>query len=203
MGRFNDRWSGSPETVDRALVIACAVIWLLVVGMGVAAAVALADLGQGRAAAESASGTPWLLYVVIGVSALVIVAAVPLLLRARQAAEADGAAEPTATAVARRAAPLADRGSPGYAEPPAPAAGESAPPAGALDRIWLRCGVGVLAAMGAALLAVAVAAYMLAVDSDTGAWVALGVAAAITAVMAVIPALSLREVHALTELGRD
>jgi len=197
MGGLSSRWSGTPQSLDRALVIACAAIWLLVVGMGVAAAVALADLGRGHSAGESGSGTSWLLYVVIAVSALVIVLAVPLLLRARNAATA-GAPDPAAAPPRRAAVLPADHESPGYVEPNR---GRAAPkvPGDVLDRIWLRCGAGVIAATGAAMLAVALAAYLLAVDSDTAAWVALGVSALITAAMCAIPVLSLRQLQA--ELG--
>ena len=55
----------------------------------VAATVALVDLGRGHPESSSHSGTPWLLYAVIGVSALVIIGAIPLLVRARRAALAD------------------------------------------------------------------------------------------------------------------
>jgi len=195
MGTLTSRWPGTPQSLDRALVIACAAIWLLVVGMGVAAAVALTDLGRGRSAGESGSGTSWLLYVVIAVSALVIVLAVPLLLRARNAATA--VTQDPAAAPPRRAAALPAE-SPGYVEPNR-AKGTPKVPGDVLDRIWLRCGTGVIAATGAAMLAVALAAYLLAVDADTAAWVALGIAALVTAAMCAIPVLSLRQLQA--ELG--
>ncbi|HNM85561.1 MAG TPA: DUF2561 family protein, partial [Mycobacterium sp.] len=99
----------------------------------------------------------------------------------------------------RTPAPLTDDGSPGYVEPPrAPVEGPV--PDDVLDRIWMRCGVGILAATGAAMLAIALAAYLLAVESETGAWVALGVAALPTIAMCVIPALSLRELRSALEL---
>jgi len=200
MGGLSSRWSGTPQSLDRALVIACAAIWLLVVGMGVAAAVALADLGRGHSAGESGSGTSWLLYVVIAVSASVIALAIPLLLRARRAAvvATDGGG---AAAAPSRPAPvlLVDHESPGYVVPSRVPV-EGPVPDDLLDRIWMRCGVGILAVMGAAMLAVALAAYLLAVASETGAWVALGVAAVLTIAMSVIPALSLRVLRAELEL---
>ena len=150
MGRLTSRWPGTPQSLDRALVIACAAIWLLVVGMGVAAAVALADLGRGHSAGESDSGTSWLLYVVIAVSALVIVLAVPLLLRARNAATSV-TQDPAATPPPRAAALPADHESPGYVEPNRAKATPKVP-GDVLDRIWLRCGAGVIAATGAAML---------------------------------------------------
>ncbi len=197
MGRLTSRWPGTPQSLDRALVIACAAIWLLVVGMGVAAAVALADLGRGHSAGESGSGTSWLLYVVIAVSALVIVLAVPLLLRARNAATSV-TPDPAATPPRRAAALPADHESPGYVEPNRAKATPKVP-GDVLDRIWLRCGAGVIAATGAAMLAVTLAAYLLAVDSDTAAWAVLGIAALVTAAMCAIPVLSLRQLQA--ELG--
>src|SRR5512135_1730439 len=78
------------ETVDRALLGACAVVWLAVIGVSVAAVVALAELASGRAGDSAPdSGTPWGLYVVIGISAAIILASIPLLLRARRAAQQD------------------------------------------------------------------------------------------------------------------
>ena len=65
------------ESVDRALLAVCAVVWLAVIGVGVAAIVALVELGSGRAGDPAArSGTPWGLYVVIGISAVMIPATV-------------------------------------------------------------------------------------------------------------------------------
>ena len=55
-----------------------------------------------------------------------------------------------------------------------------------LDRVWLRGTTSLLAAMGLALTAVAVATYLLAVSSDTAAWAALGVAGVITVAMPAI-----------------
>ena len=76
------------ETVDRALLGTCAVVWLAVIGVSVAAMVALVELAAGRAGDPAPdSGTPWGLYVVIGVSAVIILASIPLLLRARRAAQ--------------------------------------------------------------------------------------------------------------------
>ena len=60
-------------------------------------------------------------------------------------------------------------------------------PAGPTDRVLLRCAASIFAAMGLALIGVATATYLLAVGSDTAAWVAIGFAAVITAAM---PAVS-------------
>lgn len=197
MTRFSDvsdRLSGSPEAVDRALITACAVVWLLVLGMGVAATVALVDLGRGHPAGADGGGTPWLLYVIIAVSAVVIAVAIPLLLRARRAALADQA--PGGSTVVAVHAPAVDRDPPGYPGPMPARHSTSALPAELLDRMWLRCGLGVLTATGAAMLAVALATYLLAVEADAGAWSAIAVAAVITVAMTAIPVLLLRQLQA-------
>lgn len=187
----------SPEVTDRILLGACAAIWLTLLGMSVAALVALVDLGRGfdQPAESSHKG---LLYVVIGVSALVILAAIPVLLRARQT------------------------GSPGFApqaQPKPPLQGGPAPHRGfdapgrrasvtrpvlpnqtQVDRVLLR-GVVVLAgAVGAALTMVALATYLMAIGKDTGSWVCYGLAGAITLAMPVIPWLYLRRLGEVLEL---
>ena len=78
-----------PDVVDRILVGACAAVWLVLIGVSVAAAVALADLGQGFHKMARNSHTTWVLYVVIVVSALIIAGAIPVLLRARRSAQAE------------------------------------------------------------------------------------------------------------------
>src|ERR1700738_2556241 len=76
------------DNVNRVLLAACAVVWLTVIGVSVAAIVALVELGSGRAGnAPSDSGTPWGLYLVTGISAAVTPGSIPLLLRARRAAQ--------------------------------------------------------------------------------------------------------------------
>ena len=198
---LSSRISGSPETVDRALITACAVTWLLALGMGVAATVALVDLGRGHPSGETGSSTPWLLYVIIAVSALVIALAIPLLLRARRNALSEMGAvstPPRASSVPTSAAAVAsvDRDPPGYPGPMPARHSTSALSAEMLDRMWLRCGTGVLTATGAAMVAVALAAYLLSVESDGGAWAALAVAAVITVAMAAIPVFYLRQLNA-------
>jgi len=88
------------DRIDRILLGSCAAVWLAALGAGVAATVALVDLSRGHTASSSDSGTPWILYTVIAVSAAVILAAVPLLLRARRAAleEPDPESRPQAAA---------------------------------------------------------------------------------------------------------
>ncbi len=192
--RVPSRFAGSPETVDRILVIVAAVVWLAALGVGVAAAVALVDLGSGHPVGPpktDSAHTPWLLYVVIGVSALVIVAAIPLLLRARNTVVDEPA--PSARPQARLAV---DRDPPDYPGPTPARAPANVLSVGMLDRMWLRCGVGVLTAMGAAMIAVATATYLMAVGSDTAAWAAYIVAAVITVGMAAIPVVYLRQLRA-------
>jgi hypothetical protein len=72
--------------MDRILIGLCLVIWLAVLGMSVAATVVLVDKAAGRERGGGGSQTPWLLYAVIGVSVIVIVCAIPLLVRARRTA---------------------------------------------------------------------------------------------------------------------
>ncbi|MGA7052612.1 MAG: DUF2561 family protein, partial [Mycobacterium sp.] len=81
-----------PEVIDRVLLGACAAIWLVLLGVSVAAAVALADLGRGFHKVAGNPHTTWVLYTVIIVSALIIAGAIPVLLRARRAAGVEPAA---------------------------------------------------------------------------------------------------------------
>ena len=73
-----------------------------------------------------------------------------------------------------------------YARKTEPADAEPVIPTAAVERLWLRGSVSLLAAMGLGLIAVATATYLLANASDTGAWVALGTAAVITVGMPAI-----------------
>lgn len=195
---MSSRYAGSPAVVDRALVIACAVVWLLALGFGVAAAVALAEMGSGHTVSDPSDGgdTPWLLYVVIGVSALVIALAIPLLLRARNGTSSEPTPS-TGTATARRAAVRTgtDRDPPGYPGPIPARYSSSVISTATLDRMWLRCGVGVLTATGAAFTAIAIATHLMAADKTGAGWASYGVAALITVAMVAIPVLQLRELR--------
>jgi hypothetical protein len=202
------------DRTDRILIGSCAVIWLAALGAGVAATVALVDLTSGHETSTAESGTPWILYTVIGVSAAVIIAAVPLLLRARRAASGE-----TLTPVERRMAQTADTSQkparvvdapteklrvpppadstnsgrlPRVLQPSGPAAVDSP----AIDRLWLRNTASIGCAMGAATLLVSVATYLMAVDNDTTAWVLYGVAGVVTVGMVAIPWYFLREMRA-------
>jgi len=178
----------SPETVDRLMVGVCGAIWLVLLAVSVIAAVALVQLGQGHTGTREEHSS-WLLYSVIVVSALVIIGAIPLLLRARRTAltEPDPAPEAPAEDAPVRPTeapteklrvfgtsvdPYARRADPSDAEPVVSIA--------AVERLWLRGSVSLLASMGLGLIAVATATYLLANASDTAAWVALGTAAVIT-----------------------
>jgi hypothetical protein len=63
----------------------CGVIWLILLAAGVFATVAMVRLGSGHTSGGEGQSS-WLLYTIIIVSALVIIGAVPLLMRARRAA---------------------------------------------------------------------------------------------------------------------
>lgn len=194
------------DKVDRILLGACAAVWLAALGASVAAIVALVDLGRGHPA-SSGSDTPWLLYTVIAISAVVIIAAVPLLLRARAMADrpqpARGAApRPSrqASAGLRRFGPVDDPVGrrPGY---PAPAVRRPAwaSPTAAVDQVWLRCAVVLGIAMGTATFLIGVATYLMAVDSNAAAWTLYVLAGLITLGMVAVPLLYLRELHAIVD----
>ncbi|HPX36234.1 MAG TPA: DUF2561 family protein [Mycobacterium sp.] len=206
----------SPETVDRLMVGVCGAIWLVLLAVSAIATVALVQLGSGHRP-SGGSGSSWLLYTIIVISAVVILGAIPLLIRARRAALA-------------AAAPAADTGSaesPERASDPLPTSPRAEAPTeklrvfGAavdpylrkpsharpvsrinvvLERIWLRGTTSLLGAMGLALTAVATATYLLATHTDTAAWVALGLAGAITAAMAgILVTFQRRLAHAADE----
>ena len=211
----------SPESVDRGLVGVCAAIWLAVIGVAVAATVVLVDLGSGRHRGDGGqSQTPWLLYAVIAVSALIIVGAIPLLLRARRGAvtepargpvppprpvqrpgesrdpagRAPGAEAPTQKfRVFGSIADPIDREPPTYRRPPGRLAGGLAEEA--VERLWLRATVVIAGAMGVAMLAVTTATYLMGIDKDSTAWAAYGFAGVVTVAMPVIPWLYLRQLR--------
>ena len=198
----------SPETVDRTLVGVCGAIWLVLVAASVFAVTALARLGSGHPGGGEKQSS-WLLYTVIAVSALVIAGAVPLLLRARRASAADSgpAEEEAAPVAAHRAADApAEKVRVFGVDPNARRAPEQPvewAPAAAVDRLWLRGTVSLVAAIGLALTAVAVGTYLLAAVGDTAAWVALGVAGAITAAMPAILVFFQRRVDEAVREGAE
>jgi hypothetical protein len=211
---------GELDRTDRILLGSCAGIWLLALGAAVAAIVALVDLGTGQQESSGSSGTPWLLYIVIAISAAVIIGAVPLLIRARRDAMVD--ADPTARSGARpapgrrqdagrgetfqneklriSAAPAGriDAG-PGYAAAVTHSTSLPAPLVAAIDQVWLRCAVLIACAIGIAMVAIGVATYLMAVERDGAAWVFLVLSALVTLAMPAIPWFYLRELRALLE----
>jgi len=184
----------SPETVDRLMVGVCGAIWLILLAISVIATVALVQLGRGQVGGAEKDSS-WLLYSIIVVSALIIIGAIPLLMRARRTALGESLPTPDDPAVD---APVRPTEAPteklrvfGTAVDPYAAQPQSADPmpkvpVAAVERLWLRGSVSMLAAMGLALIAVATATYLLATESDSGAWAALGTAAVITVAMPAI-----------------
>jgi hypothetical protein len=204
----------SADNLDRILLGACAAVWLVALGAGVAATVALVDLGRGHPETSGTSETPWLLYAVIAISAVVIVGAVPLLLRARRialaeprpaqpmSADSSGQVGEAPTEKLRVFGTATDRPvhRPGYSPaPPVPSRLPLTGPEAAVDQLWLRCALVIASAMGLAMVAIGVATYLMAVDNDGAAWAAYVVAALITLAIPVIPWLYLRQLRALLE----
>jgi hypothetical protein len=211
-------YADSEQKLDRTLLLACAGIWLAVLGSAVAATVALVDLGRSQPASSEGSDTPWLLYAVIAVSALVIAGSVPLLLRARRAALDDPRAGrgPVARPSVGQSLPTAARQPPTIQrQPPTermrPAGTRSAyrPPAARstfdatlpakVDRLWLRFAVVLASAMGVALLAVGIATYLMAVGNEGPSWIAYGATGLVTLAMPVIPLFYLRQLRELLD----
>ncbi len=211
--RFSaDRRQGavvSPLATDRILVGVCAGVWLVLVGMSVAAAVALAELNRGFSRSAGSQHTPGFLYAVIIVSALVIAGAVPVLLRARRTnRERFAATETTGSAAPRASGQPVDRGSAVPAVTTELGSTERIPSVGSaaglsnaeVDRIWLRGAVSLLAVMGVALIAVATATYLMAVGRYGLSWAGYGVAGVVTATMPVLLWWQLQQTHRM--LGR-
>jgi hypothetical protein len=188
-----------PDVIDRALLGACAAIWLLLLGVSVAAAVALADLGRGfHSAAGNPHSTPWVLYGVIVVSALIIAGAIPVLLRARRMTKTE---PPVVRSTALQGRPpvrppaarkVVDR----VRQQRGPTAATGEWSGEAVDRVWLRGTVVLVGTMGAALIAVAAATYAMAVGHDGPAWVGYALAALITAGMPAVEWFFVRQLRA-------
>jgi hypothetical protein len=194
-----------PDVVDRILIGACAAVWLAVLGVSVAATVALVDLGRGFHRMARSSHTTWVLYVVILVSALIIAGAIPVLLRARRAAQAEAsgrsvggsagaAVKPPVRFMSPAPRTAAERARLPRVQPAQPAEEWSGV---AVDRVWLRGTVLLTGTMGAALIAVAAATYLMAVGHDGPSWVGYGLAAVVTAAMPVVELLHVRQLRRL------
>lgn len=198
--------SGETEQLDRVLLGACGVAWLAALGAGVAAVVALADLASGHSVTADASdgGTPWLLYTVIGLSAAVIVGAVPLLLRARRS-NLNGDAKPQTARSGRsvfgdpvETSRVRSFGGSAVRRPSVPPpTGRVAFPTAAVDQIWQRCSVAIAAAIGASTAAIGIGTYLAATEHDTSAWFAYGLAAVITLAMPAVPWFFLRQLRSV------
>lgn len=204
---YSEAWRGrgvvSPATADRIMVGICAAVWLVLVGISVAAVVALIDLGRGFHEAAGNPHTSSVLYAIIVVSALIILAAIPVLLRARQSTRA----KPVA-----RSARVPVRGAGGQpvrsGYQPARAmtrqthsegltAFRPALPDAAVDRVWLRGTVELMGTMGVALVAVATATYLMAIGHYGAAWTGYGIAGVVTVVMPLIPWRHVRRLRSM------
>ncbi|HEU0190915.1 MAG TPA: DUF2561 family protein [Mycobacterium sp.] len=189
----------SPETVDWILVGLCTLIWLVLLGMSVAAGVALVDLHRGFHKPAHGAHTG-LLYIVIGISALIVLGTIPVLLRARRTTPARPAVRPPGFPVPDAGGPAVrpDAGAPlrsgAHIAPVRPSTPVAlVMPNDDVGRVWLRGTTELVSAIGIALIAVALATYLMAVGRDTASWVAYGVAGLVTVVMPVVPWRHLRQ----------
>lgn len=193
IGRYLQAWSArgklAPATADRIVVGTCAAIWLALVGMSVAALVALMDLGRGFHEAKGNPHASSVLYAIILISALIILAAIPMLLRARRITRdgpvARSAESPARSQTIRTSGPMNIQSASGATEKLAkvrPVLSDAE-----LNRFWLRGTAALMSTMGASLLAVAAATYSMAIGHDGFSWTAYGIAGAIALVMPLIP----------------
>lgn len=198
----------SLDQTDRIVLGLAALLWLTALGALVAAAVALSNMGK-TTTGGGESETPWLLYTVIGVSAVVIVAAVPLLIRARRAS----LETPSGPAPAPAARP--DTGGSAFGDPVVttnvrsttgpvirrqpmpPASSRLGFPTAAVERIYLRCPAVLAAAMGGAVTLAGVATYLAATGHDTPSWVLYGVCAVVVVAMPAAPVFFLRQLRSV------
>jgi hypothetical protein len=203
--RYSQVWGArgkiAPATADRILVGSCAAVWLALVGMSVAAIVALTDLGRGFHDPKGNQHTSSVLYAIIVISALIILASIPMLLRARRTTR-DGPLTRSARATARTTS-----GQPIRAEhtPTPTITGQrrterltTLRPAlsdAAVDRVWLRGTAVLMITMGVALLAVAVATYLMAIGHDAFSWTSYGIAGFVTLIMPLVPWQQLRQLR--------
>ncbi len=187
------------DQTDRVLLGACAAVWLAALGAGVAAVVALVDLGRSHPQGSESADTPWLLYTVIGLSVVVIAGAVPLLLRARAQA---GNRQPGNRQPSRRPQPPARSPRPiGGSYRAAPVAmsryttGTGA--ATAAEAVWLRFTLAVVCAIGAGTAAVGLATYLMATGSNVAAWCLYGLTGVVIVGIVALPIVAVRQIDAL------
>jgi hypothetical protein len=199
--RYSQAWGARGRlaalTSDRVLIGVCAAVWLALVGMSVAALVALMDLGRGFHSAKGNPHASSVLYAIIIVSALIILAAIPMLLRARRIThEAPAPRSPARTVSARaiRSGPMAGmaHGSTEQITTQRPALPDTE-----VDRFWLRGTVALMGTMGGALLAVAAATYAMAIGHDAFSWTGYAIAGVITLVMPLVPWRQVRHLRGM------
>lgn len=197
--------AGAADQLDRILLGVCAVLWLAALGAGVAAVVALVALGSGRSVGAEASGadTPWLLYTIIGLSVAVIVAAIPLLLRARRSTRGGEVRSQARSSRSVFGDPvettkLRPFGGSTIRRPSIPpTSSRVAFPTAAVDQVWLRCSVIIFSAIGASTAAIGLGTYLVATEHPTSSWFAYGVAGVITLAMPAVPWFYLRELRSV------
>ncbi|MCW1821394.1 hypothetical protein A5731_04860 [Mycolicibacterium conceptionense] len=183
------------DTTDRVLLGACAAVWLAALGAGVAAVVALVDLGRSHPQGAESADTPWVLYTVIGLSVVVIAGAVPLLLRARaQASRQQPGRRPQPPARSPR--PI---GGSYRAAPPAMSryAAGTGVAAAAVEAVWLRFTLSVACAIGLGTAAIGLATYLMATGSGVAAWCLYGLAGVVTAGLVAVLVVALRQLDSL------
>jgi hypothetical protein len=195
----------APDQTDRILLAVCAVLWLAALAAAVAAVVALVDLARPHSTAVGGSPTPWLLYTVIGVSAIVIVGAIPLLIRARRAALEGGqrpADGPPASAQNVFGPPLGTEGRQRGLGGPAirrqaipPATSRVGFPTAAVEQVSRRCTLVMASAIGGATALIGAGTYLLASNDDGLAWTAYGLAGLVTVALLAVPWYFLRQLR--------
>jgi Protein of unknown function (DUF2561) len=203
--KYSQTWGArrkvDPVTADRILIGSCATVWLALVGTSVAALVALMDLGRGFHEAKGNPHTSSVLYAIIVISALIILAAIPMLLRARRisqngpVARSAGSPARTVSAYSIRSAQLTAQTGLGVTERLTTLRRKLSD--AVVDRVWLRGTVALMGTMGAAFLAVAAATYAMAIGHDGFSWTGYGIAGAITLAMPLIPWRYVRQLRGM------
>jgi Protein of unknown function (DUF2561) len=194
--RYSRAWGArniTPENSDRILIGVCATVWLALVGMSAAALVALMDLGRGFHEAKGNPHTSSVLYAIIVISALIILAAIPMLLRARRITRDGPGTRSAARTTGGRSIASGHISAHGRTERTLrPALSDAV-----VDRFWLRGTVALMATMGAALLAVATATYLMAIGHDGFSWTSYGIAGAVTLAMPLVPWRHVRQLRGM------
>jgi Protein of unknown function (DUF2561) len=203
--RYSQIWGArgkmAPATADRILVGLCAAVWLVLVGMSVAAIVALTDLGRGFHDPRGNPHTSSVLYAIIVISALIILAAIPMLLRARRTtrdgplARSAGASVRTASGQPIRSDHTSARATTPQGRTERLATSRPALSDAAVDRVWLRGTVALMTTMGVAQLAVAAATYLMAIGHEAFSWTVYGIAGLVTLIMPLVPWQYVRQLH--------